>query len=247
MLRLIADIAPIDPASGLALDEALLVCAQNSKHDVLRLWVNDRAAVIGRSQSAASEVNLDYAAVEHIPVLRRISGGGAVYHYPGNLNLSLVIGDARSLGGVTTTYQVVGEALVHALRRVGIDSRVDTNAIMIDEKKIAGAAQVRRGTTLLYHTTLLVHPPALSLPRILRAMNPSYSAKFVPSRPREVAFLSQIFPRTTMEQLSLALARPISNLVSAPAKADECNEEEIAHAARLKREKYGSDQWNLYR
>lgn len=247
MLRLITDIAPIDPASGLALDEALLVCAQSSKHDVLRLWVNDRAAVIGRSQSAASEVNLDYAAAEHIPVLRRISGGGAVYHYPGNLNLSLVLSDARQLGGITTTYQVIGEALVHALHRLGIDSRVDTNTIMIDDKKIAGAAQVRRGTTLLYHTTLLVHPPALSLPRILRAMNPSYNAKFVPSHPREVAFLSQILPRITVEKFSLALVRTISNLVSATAQADEFDEEETACAARFEREKYGRDRWNLYR
>ncbi len=246
MLRVIESLTPMNPAFALALDEALLTCAQTSKQDVLHLWVNDRAVIIGRSQSAASEVDLRYAATHNIPVLRRISGGGAVYHYPGNLNLSLILHDARSLGGVAVTYRAVGEALVHALHQVGIDSHVDTNAIMIGEKKIAGAAQVRRRSALLYHTTLLVHPPDLPIPQILRAMDPSYDTKAVPSHPQPLASLSEVVPAITMNSLSLPLIRAVSDLLTAPTRADRYDKEEVAHATRLKCNKYESDRWNLF-
>ena len=122
MLRLIADLNPIDPAFGLALEEALLESVKNGGDDILRLWVNDRSVIIGRSQSAKNEVDLDFLRSQSIPVLRRLSGGGTVYHYQGNLNMSLFLKDGRNLGTLKETYATMGQAIVDALSRAGIDA-----------------------------------------------------------------------------------------------------------------------------
>ena len=247
MLQLIVDLAPIDPALGLALEEALLESVKNGGDDILRLWVNDRSVIIGRSQSAKNEVDLDFLRSQSIPVLRRLSGGGTVYHYPGNLNMSLFLKDGRNLGTLKETYATMGRAIVDALSRAGIDATVEGSVILVNGKKIAGAAQVRHGESLLYHTTLLIHPSAIPMETLLLAMQGLYKPALVASNPRAVASLSQVSSGVTLENLVRPLSGAIAQLLGQNVQEGRYTKEELEHAAQLESEKYRRDEWNLSR
>ena len=247
MLRLIVDLDPIDPALGLALEEALLGSIKNGGDDILRLWVNDRSVIIGRSQSVGSEVDLSRLRDLSIPVIRRISGGGAVYHYPGNLNLSLFLPVTGCLGAIDITYEIIGQAIVSELSQLGIDARGEGNVIMVGKKKIAGAAQVRRGSILLYHTTLLVTPSPIPVESVLLAMQGAYESSFVASHPRPVTSLSQVSVGITLESLVRPLSNAIAGLLGQGLEQGDCTKEDLQHARRLRNDKYGRDEWNLSR
>jgi lipoate-protein ligase A len=245
MLRLIRDLTPTLPAEGLALEEAILEHVYQGGMDTLRFWVNGRAVVIGRSQAAASEVDLAQARQLDIPVLRRISGGGAVYHYPGNLNLSLFLADARSLGTVIGTFSLLGKAITSALSPLGIDASVRENNLFIAGKKIGGAAQARRKTALLYHTTLLVALDTIPMERLLLAMRPGYTSTRVLSRPYATTTLTEIVPSLTLPVLVGNLTGTICDLLRTTATSGRPTRVEKARAEELAKKKYRSDRWNL--
>ncbi len=245
MLRLITQLGPLCPAEGLAHDEALLEGVRLGRPDTVRFWVNDRAVVIGRSQAAADEVDLDRAAALRVPVLRRISGGGAVVHYPGNLNLSLLMGDARGLGGVRHTFEAVGEAIAAGLIDLGIRPVVEGNRLLFDGRKVGGAAQARRGGALLYHTTLLLLPDRLPMETLLRALRPGYAPARMASRPHPTASLHELgFPMQPAD-LVRCLAEPIAGHLGQRLAEERLTEEETERAEVLAVEKYGSGRWNL--
>ena len=246
MLRLIVDLDPVDPALGLALDEVLHESARSGV-DTLRFWVNDRCVVIGRSQSVESEVDLSQLRKLRVPVLRRISGGGAVYHYPGNLNMSLYLSDGRKLGNVSQTYKNIGAAVARALSQRSIDAHHDGNIILVGRDKIAGAAQARRGTSLLYHMSLLVHPSKLPIDGLLLAMRGTYAPKRVPSRPLPVRSLHEISSGITMESVVDSMSEQMSAILGERLQMGDYTDLELKRAEKLRSEKYGSDEWNLLR
>ncbi len=246
MLRLIRDLTPASPADGLALEEALFASLRRSRIDTLRLWVNARAVVIGRSQSAAAEVDMDRAKELDIPVLRRISGGGTVCHHPENLNLSLFLADGRPLGRVEETFTAVGEAIANGLSDLGIVISTCGNSLLISGKKVGGAAQARRGKALLYHTTLLVNLDTIPMERLLLAMRRGYAPAGLPSRPHKVTSLTAAVPGLVLDDLVTPLANRISKLLAAPIAPGMITKEEKREACNLS-EKYRSDRWNLSR
>lgn len=207
MIRLLVDLVPCAPAAGLALEEALFETARAGGEDSLRIWVNDRAVVIGRSQGAASEVDLPAARDLGIPVLRRLSGGGAVYHYPGNLNVSLCLRDGRPLGGVAEAFARLGGTLARGLAAFGPGVTLAENSLLIDRRKVGGAAQARRGASLLYHTTLLVEPDAIPMERLLLALRTGYRPTRVPSRPRPTTTLVEAWDASPIARTSLRRSR----------------------------------------
>ena len=247
MLRLIVDLNPIDPALGLALEEALLAGIGNGSDDILRIWVNQRSVIIGRSQSVRREVDLAQLRELSIPVIRRMSGGGAVYHYPGNLNLSLFSRDGRYLGTVSEAYTAIGGMIVSALSEIDIDVNVEGNTLLVGKKKIAGAAQARRGKKLLYHTTLLVFPSQVPIDSVLLAMQGSYEPDLVPSHPQPVTSLSQVASDVTIERLVSPLSEEFARGMKQELREGSYTEEELESAKQLQVEKYGSDEWNLSR
>ena len=247
MLRLIRDLTPMLPAEGLALEEAILDSVCQGGTDTLRFWVNERAVVIGRSQAVASEVDLAQAQQLSIPVLRRVSGGGTVYHYPGNLNLSLFLADARPLGTVIDTFSRLGKVIISALSPLGINASVRENNLFIADKKIGGAAQARRGTALLYHTTLLVAPDTIPMERLLLAMQPGYTSTRVPSHPRATTTLTKIVPSLTLPDLVDHLISAICDLLQMTSTPGKPTKVERARAQDLAEKKYRSDRWNLSR
>ncbi len=204
------DLRPEPASCGLALDEALLESVRGGGEAIVRFWIAERAVIVGRSQPIASEVDLAAAEQDGVPVLRRISGGGTVVHYPGNLNVSVVVADAAA-GSVEQVFVRLGDCVAVALRGMGIDARPEGSAVVSPLGKLSGAAQARRGPALLYHCTLLFQPDVVPMERYLRALRRGYVPGGVPSKARGTATLSEALHRSvTAEEAAAAVSAALT-------------------------------------
>ena len=154
----------VDGATGahanLALEEAML---RENNGLAVRLWTNERSIIIGRAQLARYETDLDYCAQAGIPVVRRITAGGTVYHGPGNVNWSLFVGRQVSSGGIRYIWGV-GELFKMAARLVteasgkcGVSTWLEEpNRIVSAGGKVSGMAAYISRESLLVHGTFLL-------------------------------------------------------------------------------------------
>jgi lipoate---protein ligase len=150
---LVPDRPGVDPAANLALEEALVRAIPPVP--VLRIWQNDACVVIGRGQRPHREANVAACARAGVAVLRRASGGGAVYHDLGNLNITLAVP-----GWVTGLTADLAALVAGVLRRLGLAPAITGHGVFAGPVKVSGlAGQLTRGATLA-HATLLVATPA---------------------------------------------------------------------------------------
>jgi len=243
-MRTLTDLSPADPRRGLAVDEVLLESARYSGRGAIRFWVNDRSVIVGRSQTVEDEVDLAYAEAVEIPVLRRISGGGTVYHYPGNLNLSVILPTGSPVASVSGTFRFFGEAIATALAPwCKVD--VEENLLLLGGLKVGGAAQARRGASLLYHTTLLFEPDEVPMERLLLAFRPGYAPRRVASHPRSTTTLLAVGRGAiSPPRIIGAIGRSIGRRLGAPLREGSLEEEEQRRALELSAAKYGDNAWN---
>ncbi|HQL40659.1 MAG TPA: lipoate--protein ligase family protein, partial [Anaerolineaceae bacterium] len=149
------------------------------EEDYLLLWQNRNAVVVGKHQNTIEEVNSQFIQEHGVQVVRRLSGGGAVYHDMGNLNFTF-IGDAE---GNKFNFQKLSQPIVQTLQQMGVaDVHFSgRNDILIGEKKISGNAQFVRGNRLLHHGTLLFHSDLDMVSRVLTVKGDKIESKGVKS------------------------------------------------------------------
>ena len=132
---------------NLAAEEYLL---KNFSDDIFMLWQNEPSVIIGKHQNAWDEINRNYIQEKHIKVVRRYSGGGAVYHDSGNLNITFIQNSKELASGTFTA------RLIAFLATFGIRAEADERqALTIDGLKISGSAQSIHKGRILHHATLL--------------------------------------------------------------------------------------------
>jgi lipoate-protein ligase A len=138
-----------DPAVNFALERELL---NGREGDFLLLYINSPCVVIGRNQAEAAEADLDLCAREGIPVIRRISGGGTVWHDGGNVNFAFI----TAADGKSPLDDKPLEPVIAALHAMGVEAVAGSRGeLLVGGKKISGTAScVRRGRRL-FHGTLL--------------------------------------------------------------------------------------------
>ncbi|HEY3467105.1 MAG TPA: lipoate--protein ligase family protein [Amycolatopsis sp.] len=154
-----------DPAENLAFDEALLRVAPESP--VLWLWRNPICVVVGRGQRIAREVRIEECARDGVPVLRRASGGGTVFHDPGNLNVTLVLP-----GPTDRPLETLGQVMSAAVDQLGLVPRIGDRGLFVGDAKLCGFAVFRTKGVLLAHSTLLVETSASLVGRYLTSAPP---------------------------------------------------------------------------
>jgi len=244
-MRLLVDLKPSDPALGLAIEEVLLDVSRRDGCEAIRVWVNERAVVLGRSQSIAAEVDEAQAEVLGIPILRRISGGGTVYHYPGNLNVSLFLRTRTELSEVSVVFGFFGGLLTEALARLAPKLYHEDNGLYADGLKVGGAAQARRGAAVLYHTTLLIGPSPIPMETLLLAMQPGYHSERISSVPRATTSLSEHLARSIEpSEIVGPIIDALASALSVRPELGRLTRHEEAQATALRQEKYGSSAWN---
>ena len=170
-LRVIADDGARDPTRNLAVEEALARVFDGDP--VLRLWRDDPCVVLGRFQVADAEVDMAAADRTGVPVYRRFTGGGAVYHDRGNLNVTVVarrddplVADRpdEGLGGL---YGVVLGPLAAAVRARGVPAVADSRGLGVGGRKLGGVAAWVGRHTVLVHATVLIDTDLITLARVL--------------------------------------------------------------------------------
>jgi lipoate---protein ligase len=159
---LMRDGAAGDQAANLALEEALARSGPPSP--LLRIWQNEPCVVIGRAQRGAREVNLAACAASAVPVLRRASGGGTVFHDLGNLSISLAVpgrapGLAAELAGLVAA----------VITGLGLTPRAGERGVFVGPAKVSGLASHITRDGSLAHATLLVSTPAARVGAFLTA------------------------------------------------------------------------------
>jgi lipoate-protein ligase A len=157
-----------DPYFNLALEEYLHK-ELDLGQDYFLLWQNRPAVIVGRNQNTWDEVNLDFVREHHVAVVRRLTGGGAVYHDLGNLNFTFILRNQR---GRSYDFARFLLPVVGALAGLGLNARIDgRNDISIDGRKISGNSQYRYRDRILHHGTLMFSVDLDLLERVLASQS----------------------------------------------------------------------------
>lgn len=227
-----------DPAYNLAFEE--YVQAHRREGNYLILWQNRNAVIIGRNQNAEAEINRSFVDSHEIRVVRRNTGGGAVYHDLGNLNYSFLTdaSDPQDRAAAIFTTPVV-----EALRSLGLDAEASgRNDILVSGHKVSGTAQHLLKGRLLHHGTLLFDS---DLSAVSGALNPdptkfqSKSVKSVRSRVGNIrSFLKEDM---TLPQFWAHLKATLSDTLI----HTQLTPGELDGVLALKQEKYDTWQWNF--
>ena len=225
-----------DPYYNLAFEE--FVFTHVREEDVFLLWRSTPCMVVGSYQNICREVRAARLWRMGVPVLRRISGGGAVYHDLGNLNYSCVTAQE---GGVD--YDRSLAPILAALNDLGVPARKNrTSDIAIGEEKISGSAQRSAGGRLLHHGTLLFDADLAALEEIsVRGKNDCVQTKGTQSAICPVTNIrSHLAEDMTVEAFQRRL---LDRMVPDAGDRRELTAEQTEEVRRLRDEKYHSWEW----
>lgn len=231
----------LDPCYNLAFEETVL--RRRTTDSCLILWQNDNAIVVGQNQNTEAEINRAFAEAHQIRVVRRITGGGAVYHDLGNLNYSFITdaGDAAAL-----TMERFTRPVVEALRSLGVRAEASgRNDILVEGRKVSGTAQRVAAGRILHHGTLLFSSDPGMVAGALRVDPAKFQSKSTKSVRSRIGNIRDFLPRDMDIQAFWQRVREA--LAGAGATPGVLTPEELAAVEELKRAKYDTWEWNFGR
>ncbi|MBQ7500068.1 MAG: lipoate--protein ligase [Clostridia bacterium] len=237
----------LDPYFNLASEEYLI---DNSTEPVFMLWRNAPAVIIGKNQNAYAEVDEKYLRENSIALVRRLTGGGAVFHDPGNVNFTFIVDEdgAEKLDFARFTLPII-----NALRDMGLDASLSgRNDIAVNcgrtsggepcannVKKISGNAQCVRSGKIMHHGTLLYSADLSKVAAALRPDPDKIKSKGIDSvRSRVANIVDLCSTDMSVEEFMDHIASRIEGEVR------EFDEDQIRAISKLSEEKYSTWEWN---
>lgn len=232
-----------DPTLNLALEEYILRTLPDNEY--LLFYINEPSIIIGKNQNTAEEINAKYVEDNNLHVVRRLSGGGAVYHDLGNLNFSFIMKDD---GQSFHNFKKFTEPVVTALRQMGVEAELTgRNDLQIGEKKISGNAQFQTRGKMFSHGTLLFDSEIENVVSALKVNAEKYVSKATKSIRSRVANISEYLKEPmTIEQFREALLKSLF-AEHGEVVEYELTEEDWANVRKLADERYRSWEWNYGR
>ena len=236
---------PTDPHMNLALDEVLtLAVGQGLRPPTLRIWGWSRKCIVlGRFQSVRNEVDEVNAAKHEVQLVRRISGGGAMFIEPeGAITWSIYAPEAMVKGmSFAESYAFFDRWVIEALRGLGVDAWYEPlNDITSSGGKIGGAAQARRGGAVLHHTTMAYQMNVPLMLEVLRIGQEKLSDKGIKSAEKRVGPLRQQteLPREVILDAMIESFRDRHGLTEG-----SLTPEELSEAEALVRDRFDTREW----
>lgn len=231
-----------DPRYNLAFEEYLFENLESHDDDLFLLWQNEPTIVVGRFQNTLEEVDAAYVKDHHIHVVRRISGGGAVYHDLGNLNYTFIVRTGRDHDFDFGRYTA---PIIDILRNLGVNAAFTSrNDLTIEGKKFSGNAQYMRKGKLLHHGTLLFDSDLSVLAKTLRTSSDKFVSKGIKSiRSRVTNIRPYLSREMDIQDFKKAIIGHFPSTGVSLEKKDP-EKEELEAISRLAREKYHSWEWN---
>ncbi|NLM54614.1 MAG: lipoate--protein ligase [Firmicutes bacterium] len=229
------------PQFNLALEEYALNYLDCS-HPYVIIWQNEPSVIIGRNQNTLAEVNLKYVKEHNIHVVRRLSGGGAVYHDLGNLNFTFIVDGEK---GVVSNFEFFTRPVIKALHSLGVKAEFSgRNDITIDGKKFSGNAQYWSKNRLLHHGTILFNSDLAVVQEALSVKTDKLQSKGIKSvRSRVTNIYPYMKTPVTIEEFKEILLKFMQeeqagqDLILTP--------EQIAEVEKLKEKRYARWEWNF--
>ncbi len=232
----------LDPYFNIATDEYIF---KHLQEDCFMLWQNDNAIIVGKHQNTLAEINVEYVKEHDIKVVRRLSGGGAVYHDLGNLNFSFT---RTGKDGEMVDFKKYTQPILEVLQQLGVDARFEgRNDLTIDGKKFSGNAEHVFKNKVLHHGTLLFSSEMKNVSEALKINPLKYSDKAVKSIPKRVTNISEhLKTPVTLEEFT---DRVMKHII---ATHDDCvlyefTSQDLKAIEKIRDEKYATREWNYGR
>lgn len=228
-----------DPYFNIATDEYIF---KHIKEDCFMLWRNDNAIIVGKHQNTLAEINVDYVKEKGIKVVRRLSGGGAVYHDLGNLNFSFTrTGENTEM----VDFERYTLPIIEVLQNLGVDAKFEgRNDLTIEGKKFSGNAEHVFKNKVLHHGTILYSSEMKDVSGALKINPLKYKDRAVKSIPKRVTNVANHLKKPM--SLDDFTKRIMDHVLSKfdDAKLYEFTAEDLKAIQQIRDEKYATWEWN---
>ena len=224
---------------NLAMEEYFL---KNTNEDIFMLWRNESAIIVGKNQNTLSEINYEYVKQNKIKVVRRQSGGGAVFHDLGNINFTFISCNDNSF----SDFKRFTMPIIDALKNLNIQAEFSgRNDLLIDNQKFSGNAQYNYKNKVMHHGTLLFSSEINDLSSALKVKPSKFIGKSVKSVKSRV---TNIANHLEQDITVLEFKNYLMNFINSKYENNclyELSEEDINEINKLVEDKYNTWQWNF--
>ncbi|MGH4138865.1 lipoate--protein ligase [Clostridium sp.] len=230
----------VNPYFNMAVEEYIL---KEFKEDCFMLWRNEPAIIVGKNQNTLSEINLEYIQANNIPVVRRLSGGGTVFHDLGNLNFTFIKNNSDEN---FNNFRKFTLPILNILKSLNVNAEFSgRNDLTIEGKKFSGNAQYNYKNRVLHHGTLLFSSDISNLSKALQAKPLKFQDKSIKSVISRVTNISSHLkePLSIIDFEALIMNFIITK--DSSASLYEFNDYDLRNINKLREEKYSTWEWNF--
>lgn len=182
------EVKSTDPYLNLALENYMFEYMP-SEEDYFLLWQVDNSILIGKHQNTVEEINKEFVDQHDIKVVRRLTGGGAVFHDLGNVNFSFIVKRRKNRD---FDFRFFVEPVLRVMNTLGIKAEFSgRNDLLIDGMKFSGNAQCAKGDRLLHHGCIMVNANVDYLSEALRVKEKKYESRGIKSVRSRVTYVNE--------------------------------------------------------